>query len=313
MDIPESRREQTSVNGSGIHTPLTIAIPTYNRGPAVRVLIEAITAQASNHDEIIVADDGSNDGTADEASKICGIRVIRQKKNQGMVHNWNVCLHAATKDWICIIHDDDTLEPSGLGVLRHICAKINEPALILPTIRQTECIESLRYSFVAPGPWPVLHCPSIPSGAIIHREIMDKLGVFNPKFSYASDLEYFPRIVAHYPLVIIESPLAVRYNLHDSNYQVKTWKKADFIYQLEEIQRLIVSYARMDGSAAELMVQQRLIECLEYILKEGDRRNDNVLVEQYKKLLGKRGKSFAKVSRQKFSRVVKELLKVFAF
>ena len=54
----------------------------------------------------------------------------------------------------------------------------------------------------------------------------------------------------------------LRYELHDSNYQTKTWRKTDFYTQLEEIQRSIISYAGVKGAAAESLVQQRLTSLL---------------------------------------------------
>jgi glycosyltransferase involved in cell wall biosynthesis len=257
----------------------------------VQLLVKAIQAQAKEQDEIILSDDGSTDGTFEEASKIPGIRLVRHKENQGMVRNWNHCLEQAHCDWICIIHDDDTLAPGGVEVLRRACEFADQPALILPTERQAECDDNFRYRFWSPGAWSVLHCPTIPSGAVIHRKIINELGVFNTKFSCSADLEYFPRIAAHFPVVIIESPLTIRYELHDSNYQIKTWRKADFPTQLEEIQRLIVSYAGEKGEAAESLVQQRLTSFLEYIFREACRRHDETLIRQYATLLAKRTKA----------------------
>ena len=277
-----------SIIEPGGYIPLTLAVPTYNRCSSVQLLVKAIQAQAKEQDEIILSDDGSTDGTFEEASRIPGIRVVRHKENQGMVRNWNYCLEQARCDWICIIHDDDTLAPGGVEALRRACEFADQPALILPTERQAECDDSFRYRFWAPGAWSVLHCPGIPSGAVIHREIIQQLGVFNPKFCYSADLEYFPRIAAHFPVVIIDSPLAVRYELHDSNYQIKTWRKADFYSQLEEIQRLVISYASINGALAESLVQQRLTCLLEHVIREANRRGDQTLVRQYSQLAGRR-------------------------
>jgi len=276
---------------SGGYIPLTFAVPVYNRCSSVQLLVKEIQAQAKEKDEIIVSDDGSTDGTFEEASKIPGIRLVRHKENQGMVRNWNYCLDQARCDWICIIHDDDTLAPGGLEALRRACEFAGQPALILPTERQAECDESFRYRFCSPGPWSVLHCPTIPSGAVIHRKIVQELGGFNPRFCYSADLEYFPRIAAHFPVVVIDSPLTVRYELHDSNYQINTWRKADFHTQLEEIQRLIVSYAGEKGETAESIVQQRLTSFLEYIFREACRRHDETLIRQYATLLATRTKT----------------------
>ena len=254
----------------------------------MEVLVKAIQAQAKEQDEILISDDGSTDETFKEVSKISGIRFVRHKENQGMVRNWNYCLEQACSDWVCIIHDDDTLMPGGLEALRRACEFADQPALILPTETQAECDESFRYRFWSPGTWSVLHCPRIPSGAVIHRKIVQELGGLNPKFCYSADLEYFPRIAAHFPVVIIDSPLAIRYQLHDSNYQIKTWRKADFYTQLEEIQRSIISYAGIKGAVAESLVQQRLCSLLQYVIREANRRGDQKLVRQYAQLLGKR-------------------------
>ena len=252
------------------------------------MLVRAIQAQAKQQDEIILSDDGSTDGTFEEASKIPGIRVVRHKQNQGMVRNWNYCLEQARCDWICIIHDDDTLAPGGVEALRRACEFADQPALILPTEREAECDDSFRYRLWSPGAWSVLHCLTIPSGAVIHRKIIQELGVFNPKFCYSADLEYFPRIAAHFPVVIIDSPLTIHYEYHDSNYRFETWRKADFHTQLEEIQRSIISYAGVKGPVAESLVQQRLTGFLEGIFREAHQRGDQILVRQYAQLLGRR-------------------------
>jgi hypothetical protein len=196
-------------------------------------------------------------------------------------------LEQARCDWICLIHDDDTLAPGGLEALRRACEFADQPALILLTETQGECDESFRYRFWSPGAWSVLHCPRIPSGAVIHREIVQELGAFNPKFCYSADLEYFPRIAAHFPVVIVDSPLAIRYELHDSNYHINTWRKADFYAQLVEIQRSIVSYAGVKGAAAESLVQERLSDLLGHVCREAHRRGDQTLLRQYAQLLGK--------------------------
>jgi hypothetical protein len=284
----ENKVRAASVIEPSGYIPLTLAVPTYNRCSLVQALVKAIQAQAREQDEIILSDDGSTDGTFEEAGRIPGIRLVRHKENQGMVRNWNYCLEQARCDWICIIHDDDTLAPRGVEVLRRACEFADQPALIVPTERQAECDDSFRYRFWSPGAWSVLHCPRIPSGAVIHREIVQELGVFNPTFCYSADLEYFPRIAAHFPVVIMESPLAIRYELHDSNYQIKTWRQTDFYTQLEEIQRSIISYAGVQGAGAESLLQHRLRGLLEHVIREARRRGDQILVRQYAQLLGKR-------------------------
>lgn len=278
----------TDARESGGDIPLSITVPTYNRGAAVRALVEAIQAQAKHQDEIIIADDGSTDGTPDEASKTPGIRVLRQSKNQGMVANWNVCLRAATRDWICIIHDDDCLAPNALALLRRACALAREPALILHQYSGKQLDNVFRCRFSAPGAWAVLNCPTVPSGAIVHRKIINAVGNFDNRFGYSSDLEYFARIAAKFPLVIIENPSIVEYRIHSANYQFSTWRQADFYQQFEELQRAILAHAGIaDGLQGREILEARLVDNFSYMLNLADRLGDGKLVRLIAENLGR--------------------------
>lgn len=226
--------------------PLTIAIPTYNRCSIVHSLVQSVCEYALPSDEIIVSDDGSTDGTVDSLRRVQGIRVIGHERNQGMVGNWNACLSAASREWICILHDDDRLEPGGLTTLRAACSLVDEPALILHQYSGDQFADAFRCSVSRACPWNVLNCPTIPSGAVVHRSILDAMGMFDTRFKYSSDLEFFPRIAARFPLVVIESPRVVGFRLHGDNYELKTWRSPDFYGQLEEIQRTIFRHAGIE-------------------------------------------------------------------
>ena len=259
--------------------PLTIAVPTYNRGGSVQGLLKSICDQARREDEVIVSDDGSTDGTSDLAGAIPGVRVIRHEQNQGMVANWNTCLTAATHEWICIIHDDDRLEPGALAALRRACALANGPALIQHQYMGGQFDRKLRYSYSEPSPDSVLGCPFVPSGAVLHRAIIDAVGVFNLHFKYSADLEYFPRIAAQFPLIVIESPRIVEYRRHRKNYHFQTAHQPDFFVQYEELLRSVISYAGIEDEAQKLdVLEGRLVANFLYMLEMADRLGDRNLV-----------------------------------
>ena len=242
-----------------VEIKLSVAIPAYNRASLIQSLLESICKQTEEGDEVIVSDDGSTDGTADQASKMPNVRVLRNERNLGMVGNWNACLRAATRDWICIVHDDDRLEPGAFAALRHACSLAAGPALIVHQYVGNPTDNSFRCKYSSPGMWGVLNCPTIPSGAIVHRTIVDSIGLFDPRFSYTADLEYFARIAAKYPLIIVENPRVQDYRLHGANYQFKAWRQADLYPQFEELQRTIISYAKIgNGPKEREMFEERL-------------------------------------------------------
>jgi glycosyltransferase involved in cell wall biosynthesis len=261
--------------------PLTIAIPAYNRRSSVQMLLKSICDQARSEDEVILSDDGSTDGTSEQSSMVPGVRVIRHDTNQGMVATWNACLRAATRDWICVVHDDDGLESGALTALRCACALAKGPALIVHQYAGNQFDDKFRCHYSVPSSWTVLNCPTIPSGAVVHRTIIDTLGLFDARFKYSSDLEYFARIAARFPLIVIESPRIVEYRLHGANYQLQTWRQPDFYDQFEGVQRAIISHA---GIQEEMLKREildiRMISNLIYMLNLADRLGDRALVRQ---------------------------------
>jgi glycosyltransferase involved in cell wall biosynthesis len=261
--------------------PLTIAIPTYNRYSSVQAVVQAVCEQALPSDEIIVSDDGSTDGTVGQLRHMQKVRLICHEKNRGMVSNWNTCLESATNDWICILHDDDRLEPHGLGTMRAACSLVDEPALILHQYAGDQFASAFRCSISQACPWNVLNCPTIPSGAVVHKSILDSLGLFDTRLKYSSDLEFFPRIAARFPLVVIESPRVVNFRLHGENYEFETWRKPDFYVQLEEIHKTILRHAGIEQKdQLTNLVANRMEGNLRHMLDQSARFGHGSLVQQ---------------------------------
>src|SRR5688572_28545877 len=86
---------------------ITAVIPTYRRR-------DALLASLANHlalnaiAEVIVVDDGSDDGTAEavRALALPRVRVISHDQNRGLPAARNTGARAATTDWILYLEDD---------------------------------------------------------------------------------------------------------------------------------------------------------------------------------------------------------------
>lgn len=246
---------------------ITVAIPTYKRCKTVVALVESLLPQLHEEDEILVVDDGSQDGTSEYLSAIPRVHLITNSSNQGMVKTWNKCLTAASRDWICIIHDDDLVNINAIKTIRRACSLINEPALIGHSSLDAKFDQSFRYRVLEPGAWSALVPHRAPSGVTIHQQIVKSVGLFNERFAYSSDLEYFPRICVKYPSVIIESPEILIFNLHSQNYEYKTWLKSDFLEQLEEIVKLTLTYSGLSEDLAKEFFKRRMNEYARHILE----------------------------------------------
>ncbi len=99
---------------------MTVAavIPHWNRRDLLVKLLENLRQQKRPFDEVIVADNGSTDGSAEMAEQ-AGARVLRLGSNLGFAAAVNRGIEAVNKgaDWIAILNNDVVLEPEWLGTL----------------------------------------------------------------------------------------------------------------------------------------------------------------------------------------------------
>ena len=97
---------------------ISIIIAIYNVKPYLGRCLDSVISQTHRNLEIILVDDGSNDGSeliCDEyREKDNRIKVIH-KKNGGLSDAWNTGLLAVTGDYIGYVDGDDFIEPDMYG------------------------------------------------------------------------------------------------------------------------------------------------------------------------------------------------------
>jgi hypothetical protein len=100
-------------------------IPTYNRKEYVERAIRSVLAQTVPVDEIVVVDDGSTDGTAEEIEQLFkgGVRVIRQA-NQGVSGARRRAVLEARGEWIAFLDSDDEWTPDRNRMMTEAIPKI---------------------------------------------------------------------------------------------------------------------------------------------------------------------------------------------
>ena len=96
---------------------ISIIIPVLNEAPTIAPVIS--TALQAKNVEIIVADGGSSDGTADIAKSL-GVRVISTAP--GRATQMNAGAAAATGDILLFLHADTLLPPGYDGSARRALA-----------------------------------------------------------------------------------------------------------------------------------------------------------------------------------------------
>jgi GT2 family glycosyltransferase len=97
--------------------PISVVIPAYNRADLLpRALASVSAQQPAPPAEVIVVDDGSEDGTADVAESL-GARVIRLHPNQGQASARDAGVEAAREPWVAFLDSDDRWLPHHLATV----------------------------------------------------------------------------------------------------------------------------------------------------------------------------------------------------
>lgn len=96
-------------------TPLvTLGMPVYNEVKYIEESLENLLKQTYPHIELIIADNGSTDGTSEICARYAAahshIRHIRHAENIGQHKNFNFLPHAATGTYFCWVSGHDLLE-----------------------------------------------------------------------------------------------------------------------------------------------------------------------------------------------------------
>ena len=104
---------------------VSVLIPVYNGGRHLAECLDSILAQNFQDLEILIADDGSSDNSAEIiktfAARDVRIRWWKNPRNLGLAGNSNACLHEARGEYVKFVHQDDKLLSSSAILLMVVC------------------------------------------------------------------------------------------------------------------------------------------------------------------------------------------------
>jgi glycosyltransferase involved in cell wall biosynthesis len=210
--------------------PVSVVIPALNAELFVAEAIESVHAQTVAVAEIIVVDNGSVDKTQ-EIARSLGAKVLKRNDRSGPGAARNKGIENSDQDWIALLDADDRWKPRKLEEQWSAVERFPEAGIISchglvfenDSILLEESSQDMKQRWQDyPGDCTVVdHCrylPKIdksflprfqpsPSETLIRREVFAVVGLFDEAMEYCEDLEFFLRVLARYPMVIIEKTL----------------------------------------------------------------------------------------------------------
>jgi len=92
----------------------SVIIAVYNGELTIARAIQSVLDQSYPAHEIIVVDDGSNDGTAEQVKSFAGVVKYIHQQNSGVAAARNAGVEAASGDWLAFLDADDYYYPDRL-------------------------------------------------------------------------------------------------------------------------------------------------------------------------------------------------------
>lgn len=184
---------------------VSVIIPAYNQAQYLRQAIDSALEQGDISLEVIVIDDGSQDETPEVLKEYEGkIRVLR-KDNQGVARARNSGLEIAKGEFISFLDADDIWLPGHLAKAMKVFERETEVGLTYCDAKVID--EASRFKKLRCSPRTasleslVLGNFITTSSVVLRKESLDKCGIFDPAFRYASeDWDLWMRIADKYQL-----------------------------------------------------------------------------------------------------------------
>ena len=212
---------------------VSVCIPAFNGEACVAAAMSSVLAQTEPQFELLIVDDASDDGTLDVAKSFDDPRITvhSNRESLGLPGNWNRCLDLAVGDYVCILHQDDEMEPDNLrrktDLLRsnvdiafvHSAVHVVQAEGVTPM--DTQWMEADSEDFVAMGEdyfWTLLIrgnmicAPSV----VARRNLLRKIGSFDEDLGFACDYEAWMKLCGEGRIAYLADPL-VRYHWHGAN------------------------------------------------------------------------------------------------
>jgi glycosyltransferase involved in cell wall biosynthesis len=201
--VPQDPDAPTRAQNDSIET--SIVIPCYNGADFLPEQLAAIGAQADPSIEVILSDNGSDDGSAAvaiAAAEACGLRlrVVDSSARKGINHARNVGVLASEATYILLCDCDDVVSPTWIaalvGALRSGARCVGGPLdRVYPDGRVLERAEGVHFRSW-PGAGITVGSPTGANCGFV-RALHTELGGFDESFIGGGDeIDFFYRATA---------------------------------------------------------------------------------------------------------------------
>jgi glycosyltransferase involved in cell wall biosynthesis len=212
---------------------ITVILPTYQRPLMLKRAIQSVLNQTYPHFQVCVYDNASGDQTASVVKNLitsgANIRYHRHSTNIGMLENFQYGLKRVDTPFFSFLCDDDILLPSFFeraleGFEAHPDAQFSTGLAVYTDMRKVTDVKPQGVDGYLEPPESLLSMITgdfthpVEAATLFRTEVIAEFGYLDlATGSLGEDLDYMFRIMAHRPVVMSNTPYAIRVNHPTSN------------------------------------------------------------------------------------------------
>ena len=246
--------------------------------------LDSVLAQTRSAEEVIVVDDGSTDRTVEcLEDEYPEVKVLTQE-NRGVSAARNRGIEVASSEWVALLDSDDEWVPEKLE--RQLAELAAHPELLVCHtdeiwIRHHRRVNPKRKHAKFGGrifQYCLPLCAMSPSSVLIHRSVLDDVGLFDEEMPACEDYDLWLRICARHSVLYLDEPLVVKYGGHPDQLSRRVWGLDRFrIRALEKI----LETGELDEEDREAALEC-LLEKIDIFVAGAEKRDKWDVVESYR-------------------------------
>ncbi len=264
---------------------ISVIIPTYNRRHTLERAIDSVLSQTFKPFEIIIVDDGSEDGTRNWLQEAYpSIKYIYQPNN-GVSSARNKGIRSSRGSWIALLDSDDEWMPEKLED-QVIFINENPGSLFCHTneiwIRNGVRVNQMKKHKKYGGDifkYCLDMCRISPSSSLIKKEVFEDVGLFDESLTVCEDYDLWLRITANYTILFLDRPLIKKYGGHaDQLSRVPEGIEQYRIQSLEKILSMSILDQDQFLSAKDMLIHK--LKIYSQGLKKRNRSKEFISIEK---------------------------------
>ena len=243
---------------------ISVIIPTYNRKYLINRSIKSVINQSYKPFEIIVIDDGSEDGTFNYVREYFPEIVVIKQPNNGVSSARNLGIKIAKGDWIAFLDSDDEWFSKKLELQKRAIDQ-SDTYLICHTneiwirngVRVNQMKKHQKYGgFIFEKSLDI--CRISPSSVLINKKVFEDIGEFDKSLKVCEDYDFWLRISSKYPVLFLDELLIKKYGGHEDQLSKNTIGIEQ--YRIQSLEKILknIKLNKLQFNSAISMILKKL-------------------------------------------------------